>query len=47
MDTYAHDGVTGRLQFTPQGELVDNAIVVWAYRVADGAVVTDREIPRT
>ncbi|MFC7246520.1 branched-chain amino acid ABC transporter substrate-binding protein [Catellatospora aurea] len=47
VDTYAHDGVTGRLQFTPQGELVDNAIVVWAYRVADGAVVTDREIPRT
>jgi branched-chain amino acid transport system substrate-binding protein len=47
VDAYAHDGVTGRLQFTPQGELVDSAIVVWAYRVADGTVVADREIPRT
>lgn len=47
VDGYAHDGVTGRLQFTPQGELVDSAIVVWAYRVTDGAVVADREIPHT
>ncbi|GAA2402341.1 branched chain amino acid ABC transporter substrate-binding protein [Catellatospora methionotrophica] len=47
VDAYAHDGVTGRLQFTPQGELVDSAIVVWAYRVTDGAVVAAGEIPRT
>ncbi|BCJ74146.1 branched chain amino acid ABC transporter substrate-binding protein [Catellatospora sp. IY07-71] len=47
VDAYAHDGVTGRLQFTPQGELVDTAVVLWAYRVTDGMVVADREIPRT
>jgi branched-chain amino acid transport system substrate-binding protein len=47
IDAYALDGVTGRLQFTPEGELVDSAVVLWAYRVAGGTVVADREIPRT
>ncbi|MBV1850392.1 branched-chain amino acid ABC transporter substrate-binding protein [Catellatospora tritici] len=46
VDAYTADGVTGRIQFTPQGELVDGAVVVWAYRVHDGLVTTDQQIPK-
>ncbi len=44
---YAGTGVTGAIQFTPTGELVDSAVTVWAYRVRAGAIVADQPIPKT
>lgn len=46
VDGYAVDGVTGRLGFTSNGELLASSVVVWAYRVHDGNLIVDQEIPR-
>ncbi|WP_432548838.1 branched-chain amino acid ABC transporter substrate-binding protein [Kineococcus sp. SYSU DK004] len=41
--SYEGPGVTKQLSFDEQGEPAD--VVVWSYKVTDGAIVADQEIP--
>jgi branched-chain amino acid transport system substrate-binding protein len=45
VDRYRGQGLVGQVAFEPSGELVRSAVAVWAYRVRDGAIVAERQIP--
>jgi branched-chain amino acid transport system substrate-binding protein len=45
VDTYNGHGLTGPISFDEHGELAGTAVTVWAYRVRNGAIVADRQIP--
>lgn len=41
VDNYSGTGITAKIQFKPDGELVDSSVTVWAYRVRRGRIVAD------
>jgi branched-chain amino acid transport system substrate-binding protein len=45
VDDYDQAGITKRIRFDRQGDLVEDSAVVWAYRITGGRPVPDREIP--
>ncbi|MDG4763550.1 branched-chain amino acid ABC transporter substrate-binding protein [Solwaraspora sp. WMMD406] len=45
VDGYRGPGVTTRIEWTPEGELADSSVSVWAFRVERGRFVAERPIP--
>jgi branched-chain amino acid transport system substrate-binding protein len=44
VNAYDAEGITGHIKFDSRGELPEEAVKIWAYRVIDGQIVADREI---
>ncbi len=42
---YTGQGVTTNFKFLPNGELDPDSVAVWAYKVHDGKIIADQQIP--